>query len=78
MCIRDRFCSFDGTVSLYYDTGKCDIGLGKNKDIREAAMSLLVSSGQCLKFMNLMENNEIDKSDMHVYLFCSEGIKEKR
>lgn len=58
------FCSFDGTVSLYYSNGKCDIGLGEKQNIRKAAMSFLVSSGQCLKFMNTCESNKIIQQSM--------------
>lgn len=72
------FCSFDGTVSLYYSNGKLSTGLGENPAIRKAAMSLLISSGQCLPFMELMKSSLLDESIMQVFLFYRDGIKSKK
>ena len=72
------FCSFDGTVSMYHSNGKCDIGLGQKENIRKAAMSFLVSSGQCLKFMDSYESNEIIEQRMQVFLFYKDGIKTQK
>jgi|LSQX01.3.fsa_nt_gb hypothetical protein len=69
------FCSIDGTVSLYYSNGKCDIGLGAKESIRKAAMSFLISSGQCLKVMSAYKSNEIIEQSMQVFLFYKNGIK---
>ena len=71
------FCSFDETVSLYHSNGKFDIGLGEKEGVRKAAMSLLTSGGQCLKYMDLHENHEDYKSNMQVYIFYRNGIKTK-
>lgn len=71
-------CSFEGTVSLYYSNGKCDIGLGEKENIRKAAMSFLVSSGQCLKSMDSYESNEIIEQSMQVFLFYKNGVKTQK
>ena len=72
------FCSLDGTVSMYYSNGKCDIGLGEKENIRKAAMSFLISSGQCLKFMDLCKGNEIIEQSMQVFLFYKNGVKSQK
>lgn len=76
--IVTMFCSFDGTVSLYYSNGKCDIGLGEKENIRKAAMSFLVSSSQCLKFMSSYKSNEIIEQSMQVFLFYKNGVKTQK
>lgn len=76
--IATLFCSIDGTVSMYYSSGKFEIGLGEKEIIRKAAVSLLISSGQCLPFMNSYENHEIDQNAMQVFVFFREGIKTKK
>lgn len=76
--IVTMFCSFDGTVSLYYSNGKCDLGLGQRENIRKAAMSFLVSSGQCLKLMDSYESNEVIEQRMQVFLFYNKGIKAQK
>lgn len=73
--IATLFCSIDGTVSMYYSNGKFDIGLGEKEVVRKAAVSLLISSGQCLPFVNLYENHIIDHSAMQVFMFFRDGIK---
>ncbi|HEY5535047.1 MAG TPA: hypothetical protein VIL99_08965 [Ignavibacteria bacterium] len=73
--IATLFCSIDGTVSMYYSNGKFDIGLGEKEVVRKAAVSLLISSGQCLPFVNLYENHIIDHSAMQVFMFFLDGIK---
>ena len=76
--IATLFCVIDGTVSLYYSTGRIDVGLGEKPAIRKAAMSLLVSSGQCLPYMQQCENHETDNSVMQFFAFCRDGLKTKR
>ena len=76
--IVTMFCSFDGTVSLYFSNGKCDIGLGKKENIRKAAMSFLVSSSQCLRFMDSYESNEIIEQSIQVFLFYKNGVKTQK
>lgn len=76
--IVTMFCSFDGTVSMYYSNGKCNIGLGKKENIRKAAISFLVSSGQCLKLMDSYESNKIIEQSMQVFLFYKSGVKTQK
>ncbi len=76
--IATLFCSFDGTVSMYYSNGKIDIGLGKKEAVRKAAMSLLFSSGQCLSYMDSLENHIIDGSVIQIFVFYRDGIKTKK
>jgi hypothetical protein len=71
-------CLLDGTVSMYYSNGKYDIGLGKIDNIRKAAASFLVSSGQCLKFMDPYESNEFIEQCIKVFLFYKGGIKTQK
>ena len=73
--VATMYCSFDGTVSLYYSTGKVDVGLGKTESIRKAAMSFLFSSGQCLKAMDKVEDCRLpQKGETNIYLKANEGI----
>ncbi|HEY5536046.1 MAG TPA: hypothetical protein VIL99_14065 [Ignavibacteria bacterium] len=67
-------CIFDGSVSLYYSNGKCDIGLGKKEKIKKAAISFLISSGQCIHIMNKTVNYSGETENMKVYLFTKAGI----
>ena len=76
--VATLFCSIDGTVSMYYSNGKFEIGLGENDTIRKAAISLLISSGQCLPYMNSFKNHIIDKNVMQVFAFYRDGIKTKK
>ena len=70
-------CAFDGTVSLYYSNGKCDVGLGKNEKINQAAISFLVSSGQCIKAMQKATQYPVGEKNMQIYLFVKDGIYQK-
>lgn len=63
---------------MYYSNGKFDIGLGEKETVRKAAMSLLISSGQCLPYMDMYENSIIDKDVMQVFAFYRNGIKTKK
>lgn len=42
------FCAIDGTVELYFSNAIPVYGLGRNENIKKAAISLLISSGQTL------------------------------
>jgi len=67
-------CTFDGTVSLYYSNGRCDIGLGKKVNIKKASTSFLISSGQFIdKMQKTMQYSE-ETRNMKVYLFAKDGI----
>lgn len=70
-------CTIDGTVSLYYSSGKYDIGLGKNEDVRQAAISLLISSGQCIKSMQRVDKYPVETKNIQVFLFSKDGIYQK-
>ncbi|GLC30959.1 hypothetical protein [Clostridium omnivorum] len=76
--VATMFCTFDGTVSLYNSNRRCDIGLGNNEGIRKASLSFLVSSGQCLKFMDSYESKDIIEQCMQVFLFYKNGIKTQK
>lgn len=64
--IKDKsmslFCSFDGTVSLYFEDREPIVGLGMIEDIKTAATSLLISSGQTLGKLELFDESKIDNS----------------
>ncbi|MGO2961377.1 MAG: hypothetical protein ACTIDE_02080 [Carnobacterium maltaromaticum] len=64
--IKDKsmslFCSFDGTVSLYFEDREPVVGLGMIEDIKTAAISLLISSGQTLGKLELFDVSKIDNS----------------
>lgn len=67
-------CTLDGTVSIYYSNGRCDVGLGKNEKIKQAATSFLISSGQCIEKMQKTMQYTQETRDMKIYLFAKEGI----
>lgn len=65
-------CVCDGSVSLYYSTGKMHIGLGSELETGRAALSFLISSGQCLDKMKETQDFALDTAYMQVYLFTAE------
>jgi len=68
------FCAFDGTVSLYYSTGGGMLGLGEKEPIRKAAMSFLVSAGQCLPGVEKVKAFPWETECIQVYLLAKEGM----
>ena len=69
------FCGFDGTVSIYSDSSSTIIGLGNNENIKQKAISFLISSGQCIKVLKKESRYELSlNKDMQVFLFAKNGI----
>ncbi|MBQ8536923.1 MAG: hypothetical protein IJ461_05900 [Clostridia bacterium] len=72
--LASLFCAFDGTVSLYYSTGGGMLGLGEKEPIRKAAMSFLVSAGQCLPGVEKVKAFPAETECIQVYLLAKEGL----
>lgn len=66
---------FGLNVQIYFGNGNAIVGLEKNKDIMKAMQSLLVSSSQVLKSMQLVDDYSYYKSSkVRAYLKTEKGI----
>ena len=66
---------FGLNVQIYFGNGDAIVGLEKNKDIMKAMQSLLVSSSQVLKSMQLVDDYSYYKSSkVRAYLKTEKGV----
>ncbi len=68
------FCSFDGTISLYFSNGGGILGSGqKYETVRKAGMEFLYSAGQTLEYMEKVTDTAYCKNDNAVVYLLSES-----
>lgn len=66
---------FGLNVHIYHESGSVIVDLEKNEKVMKAMQSLLISSHQVLKKMNLVDNTDYyDSKNIRVYLKTRKGF----
>ncbi len=70
------FCSFDGTVSLYFSNGGGLLGSGQEYEtVSKAGREFLYNASQTLSYLSTVTDTTFVKKDITVvYLLASQGI----
>ena len=70
------FCSFDGTVSLYYSNGGGILGSGQEYEaVSKVGREFLYNASQTLDYLNIVTDTTfVKKAKSVVYLLSSKGI----